>query len=195
MRTGRHALFAAALSVVAASACGYGPEIESGRLLCGPGGSCPEGYCCGANQTCWSEDIAGACEDPTLANLIGHWVFVAPSRRVIACNDGFTEDMTAWTDYFDVEEGGSAELRSFYYCDLDLDVGANGATVLVSNRSCDQPDPQTPGAMFTYTPTAFTLSTTNGVNGSLAASIPYTAGPTTAQVSCTMNFTGTLTKN
>jgi hypothetical protein len=146
------------------------------------------------NQTCWDKDEIASCDDPTAANLIGHWVFVSPSRRVIACSDGFTEDI-AWTDYFDVERGGSADLRTFYYCDLDLNIGTTGATVLQPSGSCSAPDPSNASVTFTWTPSTFTLSTSDGVNGTLAASIPYVAATTTDSVMCTMNFTGVLTKN
>jgi hypothetical protein len=108
-------LLAVALSAVAAPACGYDPNPESGTLLCGPLSSCPDDYRC-VNQLCWrNEDVPGACGTTTTEKLIGHWVFVPPSRRLIVCTDGFTDDDTAWTDYFDVETGGSAALRSFYY--------------------------------------------------------------------------------
>jgi hypothetical protein len=188
-------LLAVALSAVAAPACGYDPNPESGTLLCGPLSSCPDDYRC-VNQLCWrNEDVPGACGTTTTEKLIGHWVFVPPSRRLIVCTDGFTDDDTAWTDYFDVETGGSAALRSFYYCDLDLDISAAGSTILRPSGSCSAQDPIDPTVTFTWTPTTFTLSTTTGCSGTLTASIPYSASNQTASVACTMDFMGTLTKN
>ena len=189
------ALLAVALSTLAASACGYSPNPESGTLACGPGATCPEGYMCASDGYCWRGDVPTTCGNTATEKLIGHWVFVSPSRRKIICTDGFAEDI-AWTgDYVDVEEGGPAPLRAFYYCDLDLDVGATGSTVLRAGSVCSAPNPNDPTVTYTWTPAIFTLSTSNGCSGTLAASIPYTAVSAAGTFSCTMDFTGTLTKS
>ena len=191
------ALLAAALSTLAASGCGYSPNPPSGKLLCGPDESCPEGYACLDHVTCSRPGGPRMCGTTTAEQLIGHWLFVAPSRRQIVCTNGQTDTDTNWTDYFDVEAGGSAELRAFYYCDLDLDIGATGATVLRLGGSCSAQDTTDPAGPVTYTwtPAVFTLSTPDGCTGSLAASIPYTATTAAGTNSCTMDFTGTLTKS
>jgi hypothetical protein len=41
----------------------------------------------------------------------------------------------------------------------------------------------------------FTLSTTNGQSGTLAADLPFDYASTAGTGSCTMHFTGTMTKN
>jgi hypothetical protein len=189
-------LFAAALSTVAAGACGYGPDLEPGTLQCGPGSTCPEDYRCGTDGYCYrGSNVPTTCGNTTNEKLIGHWVFVPPSRRLIICTDGFTDDDTSWTDYFDVEAGGSAALRTFYYCDIDLDVTAGGSTILRPRGSCSAEDPIDPTVTFTWTPSVFTLSTSDGCTGTLSASIPYSAANQTLSVACTMDFTGTLTKS
>ena len=188
-------VFAAMLSAVAANACGYDPQPASGTLACGTGGTCPEGYRCEGDGYCWRGDVPTSCGNTTAEKLIGHWVFIAPSRRKIVCTDGFNEDI-AWTDdYVDVEEGGSAALRAFYYCDLDLDIGVTGATVLRPGSVCSAPNTNDPSIMYTWTPGIFTLATGDGCSATLAASIPYTVVSSAGTYSCTMDFTGTLTKS
>jgi hypothetical protein len=190
MRTGLSpALLAAALSTLAASACGYDPNIPSGTLLCGPQDSCPEDYSC-VSGACWRAGDASAA-----TRLLGYWTFNAPpSRRVIVCTDGTSFD-DPWTDYFVVEEGGSAALRAFYYCDLDLDIAASGSTVLRPGRTCSADDTLDPTITYTWTPQSFTLSSADGSNATLAASIPYVKETLVGTYSCTMDFTGTLTKS
>ena len=182
-------LLAAALSAAAASACGYSPNIPSGTLVCGPQDSCPEDYTC-VSGTCWRAGDASAA-----VRLLGYWTFDAPpSRRVIACTDGTSFD-DPWTDYFVVEEGGSATLRAFYYCDLDLNISASGSTVLVLGRTCSANDTLDPTVSYTWTPQSFTLSSADGSNATLSASIPYIKETPLGTYSCTMDFTGTLTKS
>lgn len=198
MRTAlSRALLAAALSTLAAGGCGYSPNPVSGTLACGPAASCPEGYMCVSDGTCWRGGGPSTCGTTPAEKLIGSWLFVPPSRRQIVCTNGQTDTDTNWMDYFDVQAGGSAALRAFYYCDLDLDIGATGATVLRPGGSCSAQDTTDPAGPVTYTwtPAIFTLSTTDGCTGSLAASIPYTATTAAGLNSCTMDFTGTLTKS
>jgi len=189
------ALLAAALSTLAASGCGYSPNPESGTLACGPGDTCPEGYMCAGDGTCWRGGGPTTCGTTAAEKLIGHWVFVAPSRRIIVCSDG-TGLNEEWTgDYVDVDTGGSAALRAFYYCDLDLDIGATASTVLRPSGSCNAQDTLDPTITYTWTAQIFTLSTGDGCSGTLAASIPFVATDPAGSVSCTMDFTGTLTKS
>jgi hypothetical protein len=184
------ALLVVALSIVAASGCGYDPNPPSGKLLCGPDESCPEGYTCFDHVSCWRPgDVTAA------TRLLGYWTFEAPpSRRVIACTDGTSFD-DPWTDYFVVEEGGSAALRAFYYCDLDLNISASGSTVLVPGTSCNANDTLDPTVRYTWTPQSFTLSSADGSRATLSASIPYIKETPLGTFSCTMDFTGTLTKS
>jgi hypothetical protein len=182
------AFLAVALSTLAASGCGYSPNPPSGTLACGPGDTCPEGYSC-MGTTCWRPGEATAA-----IRLVGYWMFVAPSRRVIACTDGTGFD-EAWTDYLIIEEGGSAALRATYYCDLDLNIGASGSTVLVPGSPCSADDTLDPTIKYTWTPQSFTMSSADGSNATLAASIPYSKQTVLGTYSCSMDFTGTLTKS
>ena len=36
----------------------YSPNVPSGKLQCGPGGSCPEGYSCAADNHCYKPGFA-----------------------------------------------------------------------------------------------------------------------------------------
>ncbi len=182
------ALLAVALSTVAASGCGYDPNPPSGTLVCSAQGTCPEGYTC-MGSTCWRPGEASAA-----VRLIGRWTFVPPSRRLIRCTDGTGFD-EAWSDFVDVEEGGSTALRAFYYCDLDLNVSASGSTVLVPGPSCSADDTLDPTIKYTWTPQTFTLSSADGSNATLDASIPYIKETPFGTFSCSMDFTGTLTKS
>lgn len=182
------ALLVAALSTLAASGCGYSPNPASGTLVCGPDNSCPEGYSC-MGGTCWRPGEATAA-----TRLLGYWTFVSPSRRTIVCTDGTSFD-DAWSDYFVVEEGGSAALRAFYYCDIDLDVSAGGSTILRQGRTCSADDTLDPTITYTWTPETFTLSTADGSSATLYASIPYSKQTLLGTYSCSMDFTGILTKS
>jgi hypothetical protein len=49
--------------------------------------------------------------------------------------------------------------------------------------------------MYTWHGQAFTLTTTNGRDGTLVADIPYDFVTATGSGTCTMHFTGTMRKN
>jgi hypothetical protein len=197
MRTAlSRALLAAALFTLAGSGCGYSPNPANGTLACGPAATCPEEYRCASDGYCW-RDTGGpsTCGTTAADKLIGHWVFVAPSRRIITCSDGSGLNEEWIGDYVDVEAGGSAALRAFYYCDLDLDIAATGSTILRPGSSCSAQDTLDPTITYTWTAQIFTLSTGDGCSGTLAASIPFVATDPAGSASCSMDFTGTLTKS
>ena len=192
-------VIASVLALVSTAGC-YAPNPASGTLLCSTATkSCPEGYTCADGRTCWkngdSPDGGGGGDGGTLGRFIGTWTFVSPSNRVRVCTDGTNETMP-WSDFFDVTTGGAAALATFYYCDWNLDVNAAGtATVIRSGAGCSAPDPNDSTISYTWSGQTFTLTTTNGRNATLDASLPYTYTTSAGSGSCTMHFTGTLTKN
>ena len=209
------ALLAATLSMAVATACGYDPSPESGMLHCGPQNSCPDGYSCTSGR-CWrdggggstgtagtggrggSGGTGGSGGSGSVAKFVGRWTFGADSMRVRVCTDGVTnETIKPWDDFFDVTIGGVSPLATIYYCPWNLDVNAAGtATTVRTGTSCSLPSADDPTVRFTWRAESFTLTTTNGSTGTLDASIPYTyAGTTTGSGSCTMHFTGSMTKS
>ena len=60
MRTTRHVrALVLALTVLAAKACTYSPQIDSGKLACSAKGECPRGFTCAASGRCVSNDGTG----------------------------------------------------------------------------------------------------------------------------------------
>ena len=198
--------FAAALAIAAATACGYSPNPESGTLQCGPSNSCPEGYSC-RSGLCWKDGAGGSGGSghggsggsSTADKFIGTWTFVAPSTRMIACTDNSSEtkDWSNQQESFDVSAASGGALTTYYYCDWDLDIASGGtSTVIKPGSSCAGTDnSSTPPMTYTWHGMLFTLSTSNGRNGTLVADLPFDYSSTAGSGSCTMHFNGTLTKN
>ena len=200
MRGALLATITATLALVGMAGC-YSPNPASGTLLCSTATkSCPEGYSCADGRTCWkngdSPDGGNGDGGRSLSNFIGTWTFVSPSSRVRVCTDGTNETMPWTDDFFDVTAGGAAPLATFYYCDWNLDVNAAGtSTVIRSGATCSAPDQTDSTINYTWTGQTFTLTTTNGRSATLDASLPYTYTTSAGSGSCTMHFTGTLTKS
>ena len=188
----RALLTATAALVVAAAACGYDPSFADGTLKCGSSNTCPDGYSC-RSGTC-SANAGGG--NPNVAKFVGRWVFNADaSTRTRTCSDGTNEATTPWDDYFDVVAGPVAALSTEYYCTWHLDVNGGGnATTIRSGSTCTKPDPTIPGTSYTWHGESFTLTTTNGTSGMLDASLPYEYTTALGNGSCTMHFTGPVTK-
>ena len=199
----------AAMSLVIAAACGYGPNPESGALQCGSSNTCPEGYSCQSGR-CWKDGAGGQSgsggtmgtagtggSGAGLDKFIGTWSFnAAVSKRVRQCNDGTNETLMPWDDFFPVSIGVTTPLSTNYYCPWNLDVNAGGTTTTIrAGQMCSLPDAANPGTTFTWHGESFTLSTTDGRTGQLEASLPYDYVTTSSTGSCTMKFTGTVTKN
>lgn len=196
-----------AMPLFIAAACGYSPNPESGTLQCGSSNTCPEGYSCRSGR-CWKDGgggsggstgtagTGGGGGSSGVANFIGTWVFQgASSKRVRQCTDGTNETLMPWNDYITVEAGGTAQLGIGYYCLWNADV--NGTTTVIRpNQSCDD-TLMLPGTKFTYHGESFSLTTANGTSGTVEASLPYEYGPTVGPStgSCTMKFSGPVTKN
>jgi len=204
---------AALVGLAAATGCGYSPNPASGTLKCGPSASCPEGYTCADGLTCWKNgayhgdaglphdgstaDTGGGSTDAGAAGrFIGHWVFGATAMRVIACTDGSTNTSNVSADYFDVAEGTISALTASYYCVWNLDVAASGtSTAIRPGTTCSAQDPQNAAITYTWQGQSFTLTTTDGKNGTLDAQLPYDYASTTMNGSCTMHYTGPVTKS
>lgn len=196
------ALLAVPLSLALAAACGYSPSFDDGTLKCGSSNTCPDGYSC-RSGTCWKNGGGGGTggggtggSNPNVAKFVGHWVFTAAaSTRTRECTDGSSETTTPWDDYFDVITGPVAALSTDYYCTWNLDVNGSGtATTIRSGSMCTKPDPTLPGTSYTWHGESFTLTTSNGTSGMLEASLPYDYTTTLGNGSCTMHFTGPVTK-
>jgi hypothetical protein len=178
-----------AMPLFIATACGYSPNPESGTLQCGSSNTCPEGYSC-RSGLCWK----GGGGNGDVTNFIGTWVFDgSASKRVRQCDDGTNETLMPWDDFVTIDAGAAAALSIGYYCSWDADV--NGTkTVIRSDQFCED-EIMLPGTKFTYYGESFALTTTNGATGTLEASIPYDYSSVAGSGSCTMKFTGTVTKN
>jgi hypothetical protein len=191
-----------ALSLVLAVACGYNPKFDDGSLKCGSSNACPDGYSCMSGR-CWknaggggSTGTGGTGGNSAIAKFVGLWTFVgAQSTRTRECTDGSKETTNPWDDYFDVVAGPVAALSTDYYCTWNLDVSGSGnATAIRPGMMCTKPDPNTPGTSYTWHGESFTLTTTNGTTGMLEASLPYDYTTVLGSGSCTMKFTGPVTK-
>ena len=120
----------------------------------------------------------------------------AASKRTRQCTDGTNETLMPWDDSFTVEAGAAAPLKIAYYCPV-WNADVNGTTTVIrSGQTCDDTF-MLPGTKFTFHGESFTLTTTNGTSGTLEASLPYNYGPATGAStgSCTMKFSGPVTKN
>jgi len=203
-----------AMPLLIAAACGYSPNPESGTLQCGSSNTCPEGYSCQSGR-CWKDGgggsggttgsaggggttgTGGSGGGASVANFIGTWVFNgAQSKRTRQCTDGTNEIMMPWDDSFIVEAGVTTPLKIGYYCPV-WNADVNGTTTVIrAGQSCDDTT-MLAGTKFTFHGESFNLTTTNGSTGTLEASLPYEYGPLVGAStgSCTMKFTGPVTKN
>jgi hypothetical protein len=207
-------VFGVVLSLVVAAACGYDPMPQDGMLKCGSGNSCPDNYSCMSGR-CWRNGAGGTGGSNSRGGsggsggsmgsggsspadkFIGTWTFDAPNTtRVRVCTDGTNETMHPYADAFDVTAGsGGVALLADFYCPWNLDLNAAGTTTVIrSGQSCSRPDPNTPTTMFTWRGETFTFMTTDGSTGTADISLPYSYTTSTGSGSCTMHFTGPVTK-
>ena len=205
------------MSLLIAVACGYDPNPESGALQCGSSNTCPQDYTCRSGR-CWKDGgggsggqggsggttgqggqggQGGSAGGANVANFVGTWVFnAASSKRTRVCTDGTNEILMPWDDSFIVEAGAVAPLKIGYYCPV-WNADVNGTTTVIRpGQTCDDLT-MLPGTKFTFHGESFTLTTANGTSGMLEASLPYDydTGAGLSTGSCTMKFTGPVTKN
>jgi hypothetical protein len=195
MRAGiSRALLGALIFMFGAAGCGYDPHPASGMLKCGPSNSCPDNYSCMSGRCVAS--CQGGGGGAAAEKFVGRWMSdPTTAKRVRVCTDG-TNETIAWDDYLDIMRGACAPLAANYYCDWDLDVASGGnATAIRAGSMCSAPDMTDPSIMFTWHGMALTLTTTDGTAGSIAMSLPYEYTTATGSGSCTMMFTGPMTKN
>lgn len=186
-----------ALLLAAAAAGCYAPNPASGTLKCGPNFSCPEGYTCAADNTCWkssgggSTGTGGTGGTVTPETFVNHWVFDATSTLSIMCSDNSMSTKSLKDDFVDVYGGVASDLIASYYCDWDMTVNGNKANI-VANQSCSSTD-MASGTQFTWYGDAFTLQTSDGKKATLQATISadYVDVDTTTG-SCTLRIAGTL---
>jgi hypothetical protein len=212
----------AAVTTAGAGGCGYSPNIENGKLRCGPNNSCPEGYSCGELNACWKGatqpesgtvkcGAGGACpigytcglsntcwrpaDRPDL--LQGCWVFDAGSVQQIDCSDGSTDrvDLATVGDFVEIGPGVmAAPLLTDYYCP-DLELVVHGTTTLLEpGQGCTLTDPDT-NDRFVHSAERFEFTTADGAKATVQLSMPFTFDLTTGETGdCTLRTNGTLTK-
>jgi hypothetical protein len=203
----RRQLAALVTLAAAAGAAGcYSPDVVSGSLRCGSGMSCPAGYSCRPDATCWKdgEMPSATASGRDSAPFAGHWLFTKAATNATTCTDGSHDSRTLENDYVDISKGGKADLTGSYYCDWDLNIAANGASAtLVPGVSCmtEAVDDASHKTKVTYqwTASSFTFAKTGAreavVNAQVSASYTQllTCKPNTACVPCTTGCTGTCT--
>jgi hypothetical protein len=182
---------ALALTMLAV-ACVYSPKFENGTLHCGPGASCPKGYECHADDTCYAKG-ASTGGTPSVDNFPGHWVFQAGSTRKISCSDGSVDSKGIMDDYVDVASAGGTALVGSYYCDWDLEISADltKTSLTLVGQSCSTMAAS--GTKFIWHGQEFKFETSDGSSGKLTAKI--TSEYTTSDLkvgTCTVELSGTL---
>ncbi len=190
--TAHAAIVFAALSAVALAACGYAPKFENGTLHCSQD-TCPKGYMCVADKTCWSNGSLPG-QDLTANDFVGHWLFASGSTSTITCSDAPTKPVTKpLVDYVDFTRGGVTELAGSYYCDwnLTLDVPPSETTI-APGQSCMTTNAD--GSRFTWHGQKFQFRTSDGTNGQLQAEIGSEfVDKNNATGTCLVKISGTLT--
>jgi hypothetical protein len=195
------------LAALATPGC-YAPDVASGTLRCGTGGSCPAGYSCRTeDKTCWKDGEKAAMGpqggDVGLA-FEGHWLFVEPAMNVTTCNDGSRVPRSLKDDWIDVTAGGKGDFSASYYCDWDLNIAPNGkSATLDSAASCNQDDRDDvtdavttrfvwTGKSFTFTKTGAASAVVNAEVGAAYTKVLNCTAPGTC-VPCVTGCTGTCT--
>lgn len=219
-RCGRGVTSAAVALLGLASACTYAPEPPSGKLICGVGASCPDGYqCLTPSNRCWKngEEPDGSAggkagsagggaggsgaggaggKGGPYEQFLGHWVFSATATRKVQCTDDNTlQTYSLANDFVDVSTGSSAPLEAFYYCTWELQVSGN-STVIVAGQSCTG-NPDEHGTVYTWHGMQFTFSLgATALTANLNAALPADfkkADKSTG--TCTVLLSGDLVKD
>jgi hypothetical protein len=212
-------------ALIGVSSCGYDPNPASGEVKCGPSNSCPDNYTCmsgacwrnggagttgrggsgnpgsggragSGGSTAGSAGSGGSGGSSQADKFIGRWTSDKnTAKRVRVCTDG-TNEIIAWDDFMDIAAGTTTALTTMYYCDWNLDLAATGnATMIRTGATCTHPDPNDATIMYAWRGETLTLTSTDGKNGTIDMSLPYSYTTSMSSGSCTMHFTGPMSKN
>jgi hypothetical protein len=198
------------------SACTYSPNFADGVVMCGVDDSCPKGYTCAVDGTCrkhpeTARPDAGANPDTgtspdagdVVSKFLGRWTF--PSGTLDSTCDGSPVQRNAVPadDFIDVYmdvDRGFKDLLVKYYCDAGwtLTIGGTGTNAIANNAAQVCPRMtvfQNVTTTFNWSAVTLSLSTTDGVSGSISAHLkgPYTDS-TNAHGTCDLTITGSLKK-
>jgi hypothetical protein len=193
--TMRSVLLAALLG---GGACAYAPSLDNGSLQCAEDQSCPKGYACASDFTCWKSGESPDITDP-LSLYAGTWTFGADGTLDANCTDGSaTTSLQGIT--IPVTESGS-EVVASYYCDWNLHLAQDGSAVIDPGQSCMRTvmDTTTNETFrYTWSGNAFTLDTADGLNATVSGHVsgPFTSsgGSSPSSGSCDGTFSGSLKK-
>jgi hypothetical protein len=183
---------------VSAARCAYSPDPASGTLHCGPGSSCPKGYTCADQKTCWKDGetpsgaagtgaagmgaagVSGAAGTgaagmamPGPGNFVGHWVYQTGSTETVSCSDGSDKNNDLTSDYVDVALN-TGTLTATYFCAWIVTLDSNmTTTVIKAGQSCSRntTDATTGVTHFTWHGTTFAFKTTDAKTATLQATI------------------------
>lgn len=190
-----------ALLAGAAVRCAYAPDPASGTLRCGPSSSCPKGYSCASDQTCWKDGTSpsgaagsgaagsgaagsgaagsgvagsGAAGSPVGdPAFVGHWIYQTGSKETVSCSDGSTKDNDLTSDYVDVALN-SGTLTATYFCAWIVTLDSNMTTTVIrAGQSCSRntTDATTGITHFTWRGTSFAMKTTDAKTATLQSTI------------------------
>jgi hypothetical protein len=228
MRPARAALgLCGLLAAVTIGAAGcYAPNPANGTLRCGGPNhvTCPEGYSCAGDGTCWKGSAgrdgggggaSGAggsggggasgmrdagCGTSTDAGrverFVGHWLFSAGATNVVTCSDqpNMPRTTSLLGDYLDVVPGVGSDLSTSYYCTWSLAVDNSGSSTTLLAGQSCQVTAND-GTKFTWHGAAFKLMTADGFCGTLSASINADfVAPDNSTGTCMLVISGPLTK-
>jgi hypothetical protein len=182
-----------------ALSCAYSPDFAGGQLQCGSKQSCPKGYSCASDNTCWKDGTA-----PTSPNdFNGTWTFTGGTLDV-SCTDGSSDhralkgDANNSADFIIVNQSGSS-LSANYFCDWSLTLPSGGNTGTAPlGQSCTETTTDSTGTiMTTYTWSALAFTFTLDGSDS-ATSAGHVSGPFTDSTgvagTCDVTFSGPLSK-
>jgi hypothetical protein len=197
------------------SSCTYSPDFASGTLLCGPARSCPKGYECRLDGTCWKRGETqrdGGFDRPILpdalprdvnrevrpglTNFVGLWTFTQGTLH-IECSDMSVDNQPLGptdagpADYLVADVGVNADLIVSYYCRWDVNV-AGGQTVVLPGQSCSS---SSGGTNFTWSATSMTLSTQDGQTGTVTSTIAATYTDAMGPGTCTLQVNGSVRRS
>jgi hypothetical protein len=190
------------------TSCTYSPSPESGKLLCGPGFSCPKGYTCANRQTCWKEgetpppgdggggeaaievvtrpDVAVA---PRLRPFVGTWNFVSGTVSTM-CSDNSRDTRALAGDFMDIDVSADSDLIASFYCDWHLNVVAGSTVLSRPGQTCMT---VSNGTQFTWTVATFEFATSDGQNGTLNSRIGAAYNNNGMVGTCMLTIAGGLT--